>query len=155
MVRTALRNPHAVVVLALIVAILGSVSVARTPVDVFPDLHAPAVLVAISYRGMPAADMEFLITRHLERMFMLANGVDHLESRSLVGVAHQVVGIDGADAGEAVQARLRPSGAGPGASGEGEGGRGGEGVGEGEGARAGHEGTLCNPRATRDYPRIG
>jgi CzcA family heavy metal efflux pump len=85
-VRAALRNPHAVVVLALIVAILGGVSLSKTPVDVFPDLHIPAVLVAIGYRGMPAEDMESTITRELERQFMQADGVDHMESRSLVGI---------------------------------------------------------------------
>jgi CzcA family heavy metal efflux pump len=73
-------------VLALIVAILGTVSLQKTPVDVFPDLHIPAVLVAIGYRGMPAEDMESTITRELERQFMQADGVDHMESRSLVGI---------------------------------------------------------------------
>ncbi len=86
MVRAALKNPHAVVVLALIVAILGGVSLSKTPVDVFPDLHVPAVLVAVGYRGMPAADMESSITRELERQFMQADGIDHMESRSLVGI---------------------------------------------------------------------
>ncbi len=86
MVKAALRNPHAVVVLALIVAILGGVSLSKTPVDVFPDLHVPAVLVAVGYRGMPASDMEASITRRLERMFMQADGIDHMESRSLVGI---------------------------------------------------------------------
>jgi multidrug efflux pump subunit AcrB len=85
-VRAALKNPHAVIVLALIVAILGTVSLTKTPVDVFPDLHIPAVLVAVGYRGMPAQDMESTITRELERQFMQADGVDHMESRSLVGI---------------------------------------------------------------------
>ena len=86
MVRAALKNPHAVIVIAIIVAILGSVSLTKTPVDVFPDLHIPAVLVAIGYRGMPAKDMESTITTELERQFMQADGVDHMESRSLVGI---------------------------------------------------------------------
>jgi multidrug efflux pump subunit AcrB len=86
MVRAALKNPHAVVVIALIVTILGAVSVSKTPVDVFPDLHIPAVLVAIGYRGMPAEDMESTITRELERQFMQADGIEHMESRSLVGI---------------------------------------------------------------------
>jgi CzcA family heavy metal efflux pump len=85
-VRFALRNPHLVVVLAIIVALLGGVSVAKTPVDVFPDLRVPAVLVAVGYRGMPAAEMETSIVRRLERTFMQADGIGHMESRSLVGI---------------------------------------------------------------------
>jgi multidrug efflux pump subunit AcrB len=86
LVKAALKNPHAIVVLCLIVAILGLVSLSRTPVDVFPDLHMPACIVAVGYRGMPAEDMEQSIVRRLERMFMQADGVDHMESRSVVGL---------------------------------------------------------------------
>src|SRR5262249_5567893 len=85
-VRLALKNPHAVVVLALIASILGMVSFAKTPVDVFPDLHVSSVVVALGYRGMPAAGMEATITRTLERAYPQADGVEHMESRSLVGI---------------------------------------------------------------------
>lgn len=86
MIRFAIDHPHAVIVAAMVIAILGLASVARMPVDVFPDLHAPAVMVAITYAGMPAEQMESSITRRLERMFMQADGVDHMESRSLTGL---------------------------------------------------------------------
>jgi multidrug efflux pump subunit AcrB len=84
--RFALRHAHLVVVAALIVAILGVASALRMEVDVFPDLHQPAVIVAVPYAGMPAKDMEAAITRRLERMFMQAGGIEHMESRSITGM---------------------------------------------------------------------
>ncbi len=86
MTRFALRHAHLVVVAALIVAILGVASSLRMEVDVFPDLHQPAVIVAVPYAGMPAKDMESSITRRLERMFMQAGGIEHMESRSITGM---------------------------------------------------------------------
>ncbi len=49
----SLRNPHTIIVGALIVALLGLTAFARMPVDVFPNLKIPAVVVATFYPGMP------------------------------------------------------------------------------------------------------
>jgi multidrug efflux pump subunit AcrB len=85
-IRFAINHAHLVVVSVLVVAILGVASAARMEVDVFPDLHQPAVQVAVNYNGMPAKDMEASITRRLERMFIEAGGIDHMESRSITGM---------------------------------------------------------------------
>jgi multidrug efflux pump subunit AcrB len=75
------------VVLCLIITILGSVSVADMPVDMFPPINLPVVAVATFYSGMPPQQIEANITYHLERQFTLASGIDHMESRSLPGVS--------------------------------------------------------------------
>ncbi|HWU40053.1 MAG TPA: efflux RND transporter permease subunit, partial [Candidatus Acidoferrum sp.] len=43
--------------------------------------------VATFYSGMPPQDIEIDITNPLERFFTLASGIDHMESRSLLGVS--------------------------------------------------------------------
>lgn len=83
----ALRNPHTVIVAALIVALLGLTAFARMPVDVFPDLKMPAVVVATFYPGMPPLEIERDITTRFERFFTLGSDIEHIESRSLPGVS--------------------------------------------------------------------
>jgi len=83
----SIRNPYLIVVLCLIVMILGTVSVADMPVDMFPPISLPVVAVATFYSGMPPQQIETNITYHLERQFTLAGGIDHMESRSLPGVS--------------------------------------------------------------------
>src|SRR5271156_1580233 len=57
------------------------------PVDVFPDIKIPAVVVATFYQGMPPLDMEDNITFRYERFFTLGSNIEHVESRSLSGVS--------------------------------------------------------------------
>jgi multidrug efflux pump subunit AcrB len=83
----AIRNPHFIVVVALIVLVLGTVSVVSMPVDMFPTMNMPVVAVATFYSGMPPQQIESDITYHLERQFTLGSGIDHIESRSLPGVS--------------------------------------------------------------------
>lgn len=87
MSRFAIRTPYLIVVVCLVVAILGVVSVVRMPVDLFPAMNIPVVAVATFYSGMPPEQVEGNITYHLERFFTLASGIDHMESRSLAGVS--------------------------------------------------------------------
>ncbi len=83
----SIRNPYLIVVLCLVVAILGVVSVTQMPVDMFPPIKLPVVAVATFYSGMPPQQIETNLTYHLERQFTLASGIDHMESRSLPGVS--------------------------------------------------------------------
>ncbi len=87
MPRFSIRNPYFIVVLCLAVAVIGVVALARMPVDLFPPINIPEVVVATFYSGMPPEDIEIDITNPLERFFTLASGVDHSESRSLLGVS--------------------------------------------------------------------
>ena len=83
----SIYNPHFVVVVCLALSIIGVVSVARMPVDLFPVINLPEVVVATFYSGMPPEDIEADITNPLERFFTLAAGIDHMESRSMLGVS--------------------------------------------------------------------
>ena len=83
----SIRNPFFIVVCCLIVAIVGTVTLVRMPVDLFPPINIPVVVVATFYSGMPPQQIETSITNPFERFFTLASGVDHIESRSLPGVS--------------------------------------------------------------------
>jgi len=67
--------------------VVGVTSLVRMPVDLFPSINLPEVVVATFYSGMPPQDIETDITDPLERFFTLASGIDHMESRSLLGVS--------------------------------------------------------------------
>ena len=83
----SLRNPYIIIVGALVIVILGATAFTRMPVDVFPDIKIPAVVVATFYQGMPPLDMEDNITFRYERFFTLGSNIEHIESRSLSGVS--------------------------------------------------------------------
>jgi multidrug efflux pump subunit AcrB len=87
MPRFSIRNPYFIVVVCLALAVIGVTSLARMPVDLFPTINMPEVIVATFHSGMPPEDIETDITNPLERFFTLASGIDHMESRSLLGVS--------------------------------------------------------------------
>ncbi len=87
MPRFSIRNPYFIIVLCLVVVVIGVNSLLRMPIDLFPAINIPEVVVATFYTGMPPEDIETDITDPLERFFTLASGVDHSESRSLLGVS--------------------------------------------------------------------
>src|SRR6202790_785297 len=83
----SIRNPFFIIVIGLVLVVIGVTSLARMPIDLFPTINLPEVVVATFYSGMPPEDVETDITDPLERFFTLASGVDHMESRSLLGVS--------------------------------------------------------------------
>ena len=83
----SIKYPYFIIVACLVVAIVGSVTLARMPVDLFPPINIPVVVVATFYSGMPPEQIETNITNPFERWFTLASGIDHIESRSLPGVS--------------------------------------------------------------------
>ncbi len=87
MSRFSIRNPYFIIVVCLAVCIIGVTSLARMPVDLFPVINLPEAVVATFYSGMPPSDIEVDITNPLERFFTLGAGIDHMESRSMLGVS--------------------------------------------------------------------
>src|ERR1700739_3263672 len=83
----SISNPYFIIVICLVLLVIGVTSLARMPVDLFPPINLPEVVVATFYSGMPPEDIETDITDPLERFFTLASGVDHMESRSMLGVS--------------------------------------------------------------------
>jgi hydrophobic/amphiphilic exporter-1 (mainly G- bacteria), HAE1 family len=83
----SLKHPYFVIVLCLLIFVLGLTSIIQMPVDMFPPINIPVVLVATFYSGMPPQQIEADITDTFERFFTLGSGIDHMESRSMTGVS--------------------------------------------------------------------
>ena len=83
----AIRYPFFIIMMCLVITVVGVVTVARMPVDLFPNINIPVVVVATFYNGMPPEQIETDITGRFERFFTLGSGIDHIESRSLPGVS--------------------------------------------------------------------
>src|SRR3989442_4060624 len=87
-VRLALRRPYTFVVLALLIAVLGIVSVASMPIDIFPAINIPVVNVIWNYSVLSPTEMQDRIVTTSERAFTTTvTGIEHIESVSLRGVA--------------------------------------------------------------------
>ena len=87
MSRFAIATPYLIVVVCLIIAVVGVTSLVRMPVDMFPSMNIPMVVVATFYSGMPPEQIETDITLRFERFFTMGSGIEHIESRSLPGVS--------------------------------------------------------------------
>ena len=100
-VRLALRRPYTFVVMALLIAITGGLSIATMPVDIFPYIDLPVVSIVWQYNGLTPEEMESRIVTNFERS-VTANvvGVEHVESQSHQSVAvvrvffHPTVQVD-------------------------------------------------------------
>ncbi|MFO0962222.1 MAG: efflux RND transporter permease subunit [Phycisphaerales bacterium] len=87
-VRLALRRPYTFVVAAIVVALSGVLAVLRMPTDIFPEVDIPVVSVIWTYNGISPEEMERRLVTISERaMTTTVNGIEHIESTSLVGVA--------------------------------------------------------------------
>src|SRR5437667_1420830 len=86
-VRLALRRTYTFVVMALLIAVLGAVSIYRMSTDIFPSIDIPVVSVVWQFFGMPADEIETRITLINERVLTASvNDIEHIESQSLDGV---------------------------------------------------------------------
>jgi multidrug efflux pump subunit AcrB len=87
MPKFALAYPYFIIMICLVVAVVGVTTMVRMPVDLFPQINIPVVVVATFYAGMPPQQIEADITNTFERFFTLGSNIDHIESRSLTGVS--------------------------------------------------------------------
>ena len=83
----SLKYPFFIIMACLVIVVVGVVSIASMPVDLFPQIDMPVVVVATFYSGMPPQQIEADITDTFERFFTLGSNIDHIESRSLTGVS--------------------------------------------------------------------
>jgi multidrug efflux pump subunit AcrB len=83
----AIKYPFFILMFCLMVLVVGTATVSHMPVDLFPEINIPVVVVATFYSGMPPQQIEADITNSYERFFTLGSGINHIESRSLPGVS--------------------------------------------------------------------
>ena len=87
-VRLALARPYTFVVMAMLIFIVGAMTIIRVPKDIFPDIDIPVISVVWGYGGLTPEEMEQRIVTNYERaLTTTVNDIDHIESQSLSGVA--------------------------------------------------------------------
>jgi multidrug efflux pump subunit AcrB len=87
-VRLALRRPYTFVVMALLIGVLGVVSIATMPTDIFPNIDVPVVSSVWFYGGLAPDEMQNRITTIVERATTTTvNDIQHIESVSLRGIS--------------------------------------------------------------------
>ena len=86
-VELAIRRPYTFVVVSMLIALLGVLSITRMPVDIFPSIDLPVISVIWSYTGLPPEDMQNRIVTVSERaMTTVTSEIEHLESSSVNGI---------------------------------------------------------------------
>jgi multidrug efflux pump subunit AcrB len=87
-VELALRRRYTFIVVALLIFIIGPLSVLRTPTDIFPNIDIPVLSIVWSFNGFSAEDMAHRVTSPVERALTTdVDNIEHIESQSLNGVA--------------------------------------------------------------------
>ena len=87
LVRLALRRPISVAVMSLLMLVLGTLSFFLMNIDIFPAINVPVVMVVWNYPGMASLDMERRMIFISERAYSTTvNGIEHIESESMLGV---------------------------------------------------------------------
>ena len=86
-VRLALRRPYTFVVMSILIAIFGAISIFTMPTDIFPYINIPVVGVIWSYQGMSPDDMAKRVLTVCERaMTTTVNDIERIESTAYNGV---------------------------------------------------------------------
>jgi multidrug efflux pump subunit AcrB len=86
LVRLSLRRPYTSAIAAMLVVLLGALSITRMIVDIFPVIDIPVVLVVWNYPGLTTEDMERRVVFISERAYSTTvNGISRIESQSIPG----------------------------------------------------------------------
>ena len=94
-VRLALRRPYTFIVMGLLIAVLGILSVLTMSTDIFPDINIPVISVVWTYGGISPQDMENRVVLVAERLITTTvTGIEHMESQSM-GAAQERPAIPG------------------------------------------------------------
>jgi multidrug efflux pump subunit AcrB len=93
-VEVALKRPYTFIVLALLLPLIGALTILGTPLrsgmptDIFPDIKIPIIAVTFNYTGMPPDEMAGRITAQIERYATtIINDIEHVESTTYPGVS--------------------------------------------------------------------
>jgi multidrug efflux pump subunit AcrB len=87
LVSAAMRRPITIIVGVLAVGLCAGVALRQMPRDILPTLGIPVIYVAQPFGGMDPAQMEGYLTYYYEYHFLYITGIEHVESKSIQGVA--------------------------------------------------------------------
>ena len=87
MTRLSLRNPIAILMIAIALMVFAAVVMPRLSVDTFPELTPPVLVVGTQAPGLGPKDVEKTITWRVEKYVSATPGVDHVQSQSRNGLS--------------------------------------------------------------------
>jgi multidrug efflux pump subunit AcrB len=87
-VKLALKQPHTIIVLIILIFLLGGMAIVRTPTDIFPNIDIPVVSIIWNFNGLPPQELADRIVSITERnLTTVVDNIAHVESQSLYGIA--------------------------------------------------------------------
>jgi HAE1 family hydrophobic/amphiphilic exporter-1 len=92
--RVSIQHPVFATMMMLAFVVLGLFSYNRLPVDQFPDVNFPVVVVITEYPGASPEVVETDVTRKIEEQVNTISGVNELSSRSYEGSSVVIVRFD-------------------------------------------------------------
>ena len=78
----SLRNPIMILMLCIGLVVFAGVVTPRMPIDTFPELTPPVLIIGTLCPGLGPKDVEKTISWRLEKYVSATPGVDHVESLS-------------------------------------------------------------------------
>lgn len=85
-----IRNPVTTIIIVLILTLLGIRAFTKMPLELFPNIEFPVVIVNTVYPGAAPAEVETLVTKPIEDALAGINGLKNLHSTSKDGVSSVV-----------------------------------------------------------------
>jgi multidrug efflux pump subunit AcrB len=86
-VQLALRRKLTFIVVAMLIALFGGLTIARTPTDIFPNIDVPVVSVIWQFGGLPPNEMAGRMITICERaMTTTVNDIEHIDTQIYPGI---------------------------------------------------------------------
>ena len=106
----SIRRPTFITALVTLMIISGWLSLKKMPVDLFPDVTFPVVVVQVTYPGASPQDMERLVSQPIEDEVGSLPGLDKLQSLNSESFAFIImqfkIGTDVKDSEQQIRQRL-------------------------------------------------
>ena len=87
MIKAAIRNPVAVLMFSIGLVLMGGVALQRLPVDLFPKLSVPVIIVGTSFRGAAPETVEQSVTFPVEQAVAQAWNIETVTSTTRQGLS--------------------------------------------------------------------
>ncbi|AFS77387.1 acriflavin resistance protein [Gottschalkia acidurici 9a] len=85
--KISVNKPVTTIMVALIVVILGAISLSRLPIDLLPEMDIPVSVVMTTYEGVGPQEIEELITKPLENSVSTVSNIKQVSSTSSEGAS--------------------------------------------------------------------
>lgn len=85
-IRFALRKPIAIIVAVLALLYFSVMAIQKIKVDIFPQVEAPAIYIAMPYGGLSPAYMDGFMSNEFQKVLVFVSGVKDMEFKSVQGL---------------------------------------------------------------------